>query len=375
MERKIYLDNNSTTLVDRRVVDLIVAELTDSLGNPSSLHSFGKAARSKLNRARQEIASFLKVKPEEIIFTSGGTEGANLLLRGLFPPSVRGSIVTSSIEHAAVFETLKSLESDTLRCVYLQPGLLGALTPSLVKDALQPDTKAIVLMAVNNETGVKTDLEAIASIAKEMHIPFIVDGVALLGKEPFSLPDGVSAMFFSGHKLHASKGVGFVFIKSSLKLSPLFTGGEQEFRRRAGTENLPAIVGLAKAVQLLQEELPQASERMLHLRVKFESSLLSRLPECRINGTGPRTTNTSNIAFIGIEGEILLAKLDLAGIAASHGSACSSGAIQPSRILLNMGLPLDTAASSIRFSLSRYTTAEEIDRAVELIVGCVQGLR
>lgn len=372
MEKRIYLDNNATTSVDTQVVEVVLAELTEGLGNPSSIHSFGRAARAKLIRARQTIASYLNVKPEEIIFTSGGTEGANLLLRGWLSSQVKGHVITSSCEHAAVYETLKSLESSQLKVSFLQAGLVGAIAPKQVLEAVQPDTRAIILMAVNNETGVKTDIHAIASIAKENKIPFIVDGVAWLGKEFGSLPEGISGMFFSGHKIHAPKGVGFVYVNQRFKLNAMCTGGEQEFRRRAGTENLPAIMGLAKAVELLSKELPEAAARMLYLREKFENTLLARLPNCRVNGLGARTVNTSNIAFLGAEGEVLLAKLDLAGLAASHGSACASGGLQPSRILLSMGLPIDVAAASIRFSLSRKTSEEDIERALEIIIKCAQ---
>ena len=260
---------------------------------------------------RNFIASYLSVKPAELIFTSSGTEALNMLLRGVKP----GHILTSVAEHAAVYTTLKQRDNVT----FLPTGLQGAVSPDAVKAAIQPDTRLIVLMAVNNETGVKTDIEAIAAIAESAGIPFIVDGVALLGKEPFSIPKGVSAMCFSGHKLHAPKGIGFAFVRSTLKLSPFIIGGEQEFGRRGGTENLPGIVALAEAVRLLQEELPTASLRMETLRNLLEQNLLTHLPDSVIHGAAsPRVVNTLNIAFPGIDGESLLTALDLEGLAVSH---------------------------------------------------------
>ena len=238
MRKRIYLDNNASTAADPRVADAWIASLSLA-GNPSSLHSFGQEARGQLTKARQTIASYLSVKPAEIIFTSGGTEALNMVIRGAHRS---GHIISSVAEHAAVYTTLQQFPSVT----YLPTGLQGAVSPAAVQSAIQPDTRLIVLMAVNNETGVKTDIAAIAAIAESAGIPFIVDGVALLGKEPFFIPKGVSAMCFSGHKLHAPKGIGFAFVRNTLKLQPFITGGEQEFGRRGGTENLSGIIALAE---------------------------------------------------------------------------------------------------------------------------------
>lgn len=373
--KKIYFDNNASTAIDPRVLDIVVKDLTESVGNPSSTHEFGQRCRQKLTKARQTIATALGVKPNEIIFTSGGTEGANFLLRGLFATKMSGHIITSNIEHSCVYETVKYLERQGCTATYLQCGLVGAATPQSVFEALQPNTSCISLMAVNNETGVKTDIEAIAAIAKDAKIPFFVDGVAWLGKELFTIPDGVSAMFFSGHKFHAPKGIGFALVRPHLQLDPLLIGGAQEFGRRAGSENLSAIMGLAEAVRLLKEELPAATLRMAALRDKLEASLIEQLSNVKINGSGPRIANTSNLCFRDVEGETLLAALDMAGIAVSHGSACASGAIEPSRVLLNMGLGRDDAASSLRFSLSRFTTEEEVDFCIETVISLVNRLR
>ncbi len=368
MKPRIYLDNNATTGVDPRVAEAIAIELSTPPSNPSSIHYFGQEAKKRLIHARETIAQYLDVKPHEIIFTSGGTESMNLLIRGI---PQEGHFITSDVEHSCVYKTLSAHPNVT----YLPAGLWGAIQPEAIAAAIRPDTKAIILSAVNSETGVKHDLEAIATIALQANIPFIVDAVALLGKEPFSIPKGVSAMGFSGHKFHAPKGVGFAFIRSPLKLPPSLTGGDQEYGRRAGTENLPGIIGLAKAISLLKTELPAASEHMRLLRDRFQEELSSKLNPITINGLGPRVVNTCNLSFPGIQGEDLLMQLDLSGIAVSHGSACSSGALEPSRVLTNMGISTPIARSAIRFSLSRYTTENEIDRAIEAIVFIVQKLR
>jgi len=374
MTRRIYLDNNASTPVDPRVIQAMAEDLEKHYGNPSSVHFFGQVSRKRLTQARDLIADYLKVKPKEIMFTSGGTEAINMILRGYLQLHPHSHVITSTAEHSAVFSTLKSLEKGCqIHVDYLSPGLWGAIKPNAVKQAIRPNTRLIALMAVNNETGVKTDIEAISEIAKETGVPLFVDGVALLGKELFTIPEGVSFMAFSGHKFHGPKGIGFAYVKSSEKLSQLLTGGDQEFGRRGGTENMTGIIGLAKAIEILKKELPASSERMASLRDFFESELTKCLSGVSVNGQGPRVCNTVNLSFEGIEGENLLMALDLEGIAVSHGSACSSGALEPSRILLNMGVP--AARSSVRFSLSRFTTREEIEAAVGTIVRLVNSQR
>lgn len=369
----IYLDNNAGTSIDPIVIQAMIKELNEAPGNPSSVHSHGKKAKQRLEQSREKIARYLKVKPNEIIFTSGGSEGANLLLDGFFFQNpMPCHVITSVCEHACVYESLKRLQNRGYSVDFLMPGLWGAVKPEDVEKALTPTTKMICLMAANNETGVKTDIEKIAQIAQRENIALIVDGVSLIGKEEFSIPNGVSAMFFSGHKFHAPKGIGFVFCRTSFKISPLFLGGNQEFNRRGGTENLPGIIGLAAAIDILQENQNRFTSHMQTLRDKFENSLRSNLKNIIINGQGPRIANTSNISFLGIDGEELLIQLDLRGLSVSHGSACSSGGLEPSRILLNMGLTPSQAASAIRFSLSRLTTEKDLDLAIQTIIHVVQ---
>lgn len=367
MKTKIYLDNNATTFVDPRVIQSMLPVFTSQFGNPSSIHQFGQEAKKLLQNARSTIASYLGVKPTEIIFTSGGTESINLLLQGHFLDK-KGHILSSNIEHSSVYKTLGFLGKKGCKVTYLQAGELGAVTVEQIEEAITADTSLLCFTAVNSETGVKIDLEKISALAQRKGIPLFIDGVALLGKEPFSIPAGVSAMAFSGHKFHAPKGSGIAFIRSSFSTSPLFFGGSQEYEKRPGTENLPAIVGLAKAVELLREELISATHQMETLRDYFEKTLIQEMQDVMINGKGPRICNTSNLSFLGLDGESLLIHLDLAGVAASHGSACSSGALEPSRILRNMGLEKARLQSSLRFSLSRFTTQEEIDLAIQILL-------
>lgn len=372
MKSRIYLDNNASTIVDSRVLQSIIQTLQSVPGNPSSIHKEGQQARQVIIAAHQTIANALRAKPKEIIFTSGGTEGLNTILKGIFLNEPHAHFITSNAEHASVYNTMLLLQEQGADITFLPAGLWGAVKPDAVKAALKPSTRLIALMAVNNETGVKTDIEAIAAIAKAAGTFFLVDGVALLGKESFLIPDGVSAMCFSGHKFHGPKGTGFLFWRDQKGITPLLTGGGQEFGLRAGTENVPGIAGLSVAVSLLSETLPQASERMRALRDRLEEGILSRVPSAVVNGEGPRVVNTTNISFGGLEGEVMLMNLDSKGIAVSHGSACSSGALEPSRILLNMGIPLERARSAVRFSLSRFTTEEEVDYCIDAVAGSIK---
>lgn len=376
MPSKIYLDNNASTFLDPTVSEFLVHTIKTLQGNPSSSHSVGQQVRNALAKARSSIAMFFHVKPSEVVFTSCATESMNMLIRGILQQRAPrgGHVITSSAEHSCVYMTLKQLEQQGHQVSFLSPGLYGAVSPQAVRDAIRPDTQLITLMAVNNETGVKTDIEAIAEIALEHGIPFVVDGVAALGKEVLTIPEGVSAMAFSGHKIHAPQGVGLAIIRSGTKIVPFLTGGKQEMERRAGTENVFGILAMAKAIEELERTLPSAVKTMEELRDLFEATLLQAIPEIGINGEGERVCNVSNLAFPQIDGESLLIALDQAGVAASHGAACSSGGLEPSRVLLAMGIPSAQAHSSLRFSLSRFTTQQEIEQACEIILNCVQRL-
>lgn len=330
----------------------MVEEWKLSPANPSSVHSMGRAARVRLSDARNRIAKVLNVKASELLFTSGATEAMNALTQRL-----EGHIITTDIEHPSLQVPIQRYGD---RVTYLQTGTWGAVLPEQVEQAIRPETRYIIMSAVNSETGVKQPIGDIAKIAKERGIHLIVDAVAWFGKDAFEIPPGVSAMVFSSHKVHGPTGIGLIWLSPHFKFTPMILGGHQEYERRAGTENLPAIMGLAMAFSLI--ELPKPE-----LRDYLEEGIREFYPEMRVNGLGPRVHNTTNIAFAGIDGEMMLMELDMAGIAVSLGSACSSGGLEPSRVLLNMGLSRELARSSIRFSLSRYTTREEITYVLETL--------
>lgn len=357
----MYFDNNATALVDPRISDALAESLKTPLGNPSSPHSYGQTAKAILSEARRQIASYLNVKQSQIIFTSGGSEGAFLSIRGV----EKNHIISSEIEHACVYETLEQLKKEGAKITYLPVGLSGAVDPQDLEAAITPSTSAIVLMAANNETGVKQDIAAFSAIADRNRIPLVVDGVSFLGKDKVVIPSGVSAMFFSGHKIHALQGVGFIYLKNPAHFKAQNAGG-QEFGIRGGTENMLGIISLSKAIQILKEEGESSIQHMTKMRDRLEEALL-KLPHVKVNGTAPRICNTTNLSFGDEDGETLLIALDQAGVAVSLGSACSSGAIEPSRILLKMGIPLSEARASIRFSFSRLNTMAEIEHAITLI--------
>jgi cysteine desulfurase len=369
--KKIYLDNNATTPLDPRVINAMQETLTPIPFNTSSVHSFGQEAKKLLTTSRDTLAHALHVKPHQIVFTSGGTEALNFLIRGFYSLFPGCHILTSNVEHPAVHETLKSLHANI---TYLNAGLWGALHPHQIEEAITPATHLIVLTAANNITGVETDIAAIASIAEKYNIHFIVDAVQLLGKKIFHIPSGISALAFSAHKLHGPLGIGCALLQTRDQLPPLITGGPQENARRAGTPNLLGIVGFAKAAELLANELPAATEKMVALRNRLTDSLMQTIGNIVVHGQGPRLCNTVHIGFPGADGETLLMQLDLAGIAVSHGSACTSGGLEPSPILLNMGIPLSVARSSLRFSLSRFTTQDDIDFTIDTITRILKGL-
>jgi cysteine desulfurase len=373
MNSDIYFDNNATTPIDQEVVDAMVCELSLSPSNASSIHHFGQMAKARLATARYDIAKNINALPEEIIFTSGATEGINTLIRGC---NLSGKIISSTIEHSCIYQTLLNLKNEGRDVLFLHPNNDGFISCEQIKSILSDDICLVVLGSANSETGIKNEIEAIAKLLDQKKITFIVDCVTTFGKEPFIFFSGISAMVFSGHKFHGPQGSGFIYKKKTLKINPLLTGGAQEFFNRAGTENLPAIIGLAKAIKLLNKSLSKYILHMKKLRDEFEKILLNNLSDIWINKqNAPRVSNVSNIGFNGIDGESLLINLDLAKIAASHGSACSSGAIEPSRVLLNMGQSYQKAKNAIRFSFSRMNTFDEVEKACEIIISLVNQLR
>jgi cysteine desulfurase len=363
--KKIYLDNNATTALDPKVIDEMFTIANLGPLNPSSVHSLGRKARGYLEDSRETIANFLHVPSKEIFFTSSGTESLNLLIKGMLSEKTKGHILSSNVEHSAVYQTLLTLEKKGFDLTLLSPNSQGSISLKQVEDSITPHTTLVALSWVNGETGAKTDIPAIASFCKEKNIPLIVDGVALMGKELFTIPEGVTGMAFAGHKFHGPK-ISFAYINKNAKITPQITGGHQEHSLRAGTEDLMNIVGLAKAVELLNTYLPEATGRMEKLRDLFESELYKLIP-VEINGESPRICNVSNVYFKGKEAESLLFQLDRNGIFASHGSACSSFALEPSRILKNMGYLKDRVLGSIRFSFSRNTSEEDIQETISTL--------
>jgi cysteine desulfurase len=368
----IYLDNNATTVVDPEVKKHL-SSFQNKPYNPSSIHCLGKEAKKILAQARESIAYALKVPSSTLYFTSGGTESLNMLIKGLY--TGKGSILSTSIEHSCVHETLLNLKHQGVDVNYVPVFLEGAPSVEAIQKHLGKDTTLMVFSAVYSETGAKLDLAAVAKIALINHIALVIDGVALLGKETFECYPGITGMGFSSHKLHGPKGVGLVYLTHGSHCNPLIVGGPQEKNLRAGTENLEGILGFAKALELLGQNFPSATHFMEELRNHFEDILTKELKDVAINKGSSRICNTSNIYFPQVDAETLLIALDRHGICASAGSACSSGALEPSRVLINMGLERKRAKSSVRFSFSRFNTREETEKAAYLICEIVKKLR
>ena len=372
MKDFIYLDNNATTLLDP-LVKKHMSFLPDKPYNPSSIHFLGKEAKKIITQARDTIASALCAPSSTLYFTSGGTESMNMLINGLY--SGKGNILSTNIEHSCVFESLSHLQKNGVHVEYVPVGFEGAPSVDSIKAHINKETTMMVFSAVYSETGAKLNLEEVAKLALNHRITLVIDGVALLGKEAFTIYPGITGMGFSSHKLHGPKGVGLAYIAHDACCKPLLFGGPQENGQRAGTENLEGIHGFSKAVELLSIELPSASKKMEELRELFENVLKKQLPDVEINGTASRICNTSNIYFPDIDAESLLIAMDRYGICASAGSACSSGALEPSRVLLNMGFARKRAKSSVRFSFCRFNNKEEIEKAAIVICDIVKKIR
>lgn len=372
--RRIFLDYNAASPLDPRVEESYKKALKDGWGNPGSTHFEGQASRSMLAEARERIAQVFSVSSQQVVFFSCATEALNTLIMGLSGPE-RTHIITSGVEHAAVWETCRFLEKGHRDVTFLSVGAHGAAKLDQVASAITEKTKLIVLMSVNNETGVMTDIAHIAELAAYYKIPFVVDAVAHFGKAPFTFFDGLSAACFSGYKIHGPSGVGFAITQNGLLFKPLLHGGGQESKRRSGSENVPAIFATAVAVEIAAQELNSAIFSMTKCRDRFEEQILAQLSGVYVNGPEKRVSNTSNLAFSGIHGEELLMQLDLAGISASHGAACSAGALEPSRVLLEMGFSQERAKSSVRFSFGKNSTEEEVDTAAQSVIQTVRQMR
>ena len=376
---KVYLDNNATTKVDEKVLEAMIPYFSEYYGNPFSLHLFGAETGQAVSEARKTIADILKAKPSEIIFTASGSESDNLAIRGIARAyKHRGKhIITTSIEHPAVKNTFFDLMEDGFEVTVVPVDENGVIRMDEFKKALREDTILVSVMHANNEVGTFQPIEEIGKITKERRIIFHVDAVQTMGKvEIYPEKMGIDLLSFSGHKFHAPKGIGVLYKRDGIRFAKVITGGNQEGKRRPGTSNVPYIVGLAKALKIATENMKEEWVREETLRDYFEDEVSKRIPEIKINGKGARRLpGTSSITFKYLEGESMLLNLSLKGIAVSSGSACSSDSLQPSHVLLAMGVPAEYAHGTLRFSLSKYTTKEEIDYTIEALVEIIGKLR
>lgn len=374
--RRVYLDNNATTPVLPEIFEAMRPYFGEHFGNASSIHHHGQETRAAVERAREAVAQLVGCRPSEIVFTSGGTEGDNLAISGL--ARCGDHIITSTIEHHAVLNTCKHLETTGIEVTYVPVDGRGLVDPDDVRRALRPTTRLITIMMANNETGVIQRVEEIGKIAAEADVYFHTDAVQAAGKVSLDVSRiGCDLLSISGHKMHAPQGVGALYVRKGTLIEPIFHGGRHERSRRAGTENVPGIVALGKAAELAKQGFENGeTARIGALRDQIEQTILGEVETIGVNGEGaPRVPNTTNIHFDHIEGEALVIALDLKGLALSTGAACSSGALEPSHVLVAMGLRPDQARASLRFSLGKQNTKEDVDFALGLIPSTVARLR
>ena len=376
---RIYLDHNATTPVAPPVADAMSRALRDVFGNPSSVHAYGQEAKTALDEARSAVARLIGAEPTEIVFTSGGSESNNLALRGVAEAAAGGRrrFVAGAIEHEAVLRTLKAIDGNGRSVALVGVDERGVVTPDRLAETLTDDTAIVSVMHANNEIGTIQPVAELAALARGRGAVVHTDAVQSVGKVPVDVRGlGVDLLSLSAHKFNGPKGAGALWIRRGTRLHAQLTGGRQERNRRAGTENLPAIVGLGAAARRLLEARGRGADDVTGLRDRLEAGVLAAVPGAAVNGGGsPRVGNTSNISFHGVEAESLLIALDLEGIAVSTGSACSSGTLEPSHVLRAMGLSPHRAQNSIRFSLGLGNTAAEVDRVVEVLPGIVDRLR
>ncbi len=387
--KKIYLDNAATTRVDEEVLAAMLPFFTEIYGNPSSVHTFGQEAKSALDESRESIANFLNCDTDEIIFTSGGSESDNLAIKGLIAKvgDATGAlphIIISAIEHHAILHTVQDLEKEGIvEATYLNPQSDGAIKAEDVIGAIRENTVLVSIMYVNNETGVIQPIGEIGRLLADLNLKRQKSGRIYFHTDAVQAAEfcemdvkslGVDLLSVSAHKLHGPKGIGLLYVKKGIQLKPIITGGSQELRLRAGTENIPAIVGMTKAISLAKS-LKSKADTIAALRDKLEREILKLIPEAIVNGTANRVPYILNASFLNAEGEAIILNLDFLGIAVSSGSACTSRSLAPSHVLTAMGIPPEKAHGSIRFSLSRYTTDEEIDEVLTVLPNIIGKLR
>jgi cysteine desulfurase len=377
--KRIYLDYAATTPVHPEVLKAMLPYYSDAFGNPSSIYSFGLEARQAIETARTQIAQALGAKKEEIVFTGGGSEADNLAIKGVADADIRkgNHIITSVIEHHAVLETCKFLEKRGFQVTCLPVDKYGLVDPESVRNAITDKTILISIMHANNEIGTIQPIREIGKIARKARVRFHTDAVQTFGHIPLNVNDlNVDLLSVSAHKLYGPKGVGVLYIRKGTKVTSLIHGGEQESGRRAGTENVPGIVGLGKAIELAVINMPEETKRLMDLRNKLTDGILANIENTRLNGhPEQRLPNNVNISVDYIEGESTCLNLDLEGICISTGSACSSSDAEPSHVLLGMGLTHEQARSALRFTMGRLTTAEDIDRVLDVLPRSVARLR
>lgn len=381
---RVYLDNSATTPVDPEVVEAMLPYLTEQFGNASSVHAYGQKAKAAVDRARRQVADLIGATPPEVTFVSGGTEADNLAIKGIaHAHSNHGRhLVTTSIEHSAVLNTCDSLEKEGFEITRVPVSSRGLVSATAIREAIRADTILVAVMLANNELGTIQPVAEIGAIVRELresrkHLHFLSDAVQAAGKIPVDVNElGVDLLSISGHKIHAPKGTGALYVRKGVRLAPLFHGGHHERDRRAGTENVPGIVALGKAAEIAKEGLAIHMPRVRELRDKLERGIIERIPGVEVNGDHEsRIPNVLNMSFRHAEGEALLISLDLEGVAVSTGSACQSGSIEPSHVIQALHLPRDLAHGTLRFSLSKKTTEEEIDYVLETLPNIVEKLR
>jgi cysteine desulfurase len=385
---RVYLDFNATTPVEPEVLEDMLPYFSKEFGNAASIHTPGQRSRGAVETAREQVAALIGARPQEIIFTSGGTESDNHAIFGIVSPSFASissstsltspaHIITTAIEHEAVLNTCQALEKEGVRVTYLPTDRDGLIDLDELRRSIRPETVLITIMHANNELGTVQPLEEIGRIAAKADLYFHTDAVQSAGKIPIDVNlMGLDLLSLSGHKLYAPKGVGALYLRGGTRLRQLFYGGHHQRGFRPGTENVAGIVGLGKAAEIARKSLAEDAQRVSALRDRLQNGLLQGVPQSRINGgAAPRTPNTTNIVFPGVEGEALLIALDLKGLACSTGAACSSGAVEPSHVLTAIGLAPEEARASLRFSLGRHTTAADIDFALNIVPAAVAQLR
>ncbi len=376
---RIYMDNAATTKVSQPVVEAMLPYLTEVYGNPSSIHSFGRDARKALDHAREQVAQALGADPQEIYFTGCGTESDNWAIRGgAYAKKPKGKhLITSAIEHHAVLHTMAQLEVEGFEVTYLPVDAEGLVNPEDLEKAFRPDTTLVSIMMANNEIGTIQPIAELAKITKAHGALFHTDAVQAIGSIEIDVKSlGVDMLSLSGHKFHAPKGVGALYLKKGVRITQLMHGGAQERKQRPGTENIPYIVGMGVAIERAAATIAQRNAYLIPLRDRLIEGIISSIPDVRLNGhPTKRLANNANVSVRYIEGEALLLSLDLVGIAASSGSACTSGSLDPSHVLLAIGLPHEIAHGSLRFSLSEDTTREEVEYVIAELTKIVERLR